>query len=228
MSETYFYILAIVVGVFLSTNPFSIHLFSKLLIAHKAKGTLKHKASLYGFLYLFLVWLWLSIIAVILYASFLSLSTKNLEYVSIAVAILGIIAGFIELKKYNWPKAHSEKKTMRLHKLLLKEMDLPAVVKLSLETIFANIASYIVPVLIFSVLVCFLSSPHISFLFIFTIALILSLIKVYLLNLMNVKMTAVLEWNQNSKSIFRLCIGAALVMLSWLLLLVISKVVRLN
>ena len=225
MSETYFYILAIVVGVFLSTNPFSIHLFSKLLIAHKAKGTLKHKASLYGFLYLFLVWLWLSIIAVILYASSLSLSTKNLEYVSIAVAILGIIAGFIELKKYNWPKAHSE---MLLHKLLLKETDLPAVVKLSLETIFANIASYIVPVLIFSVLVCFLSSPHISFLLIFTIALILSLIKVYLLNLMNVKMSAVLEWNQNSKSIFRLCIGAALVMLSWLLLLVISKVVRLN
>jgi len=228
VSETYFYILAIIVGLFLSTNPFSIHLFSKLLVAHKATGTTKHKTSLFGLLYLFLVWLWLSLTAIILYESFMSLSVKNLHYVAITVAGLGIIAGLLELKKYNWPKPHSTKKTMRIHESIHKTMNLAAVVKLSIETIVENIASYLMPVLLFSVLVCLLSSPSISFLLLFNFAMILSLVKIYILNSLNVKMSAVLEWNQNSKNIFRLCIGAGLVMLSWLILLVVAKVIGFN
>ena len=228
MSETYFYILALVVGAFLSTNPFAIHLFSKILVAHKATGTSRDKTSLFGLLYLFLVWLRLSVIAVIFYESLTSLSEKNLHYVAIAVAGLGIFAGFMELKKYNWPKTHSSKKTTRIHESIHKTMNLTAIARLSIETIFENIASFLMPVLIFSVLVSFLSNPRISFLLLFNFALILSLVKIYILNILKVKMSAVLEWNQNSKNMFRLCIGTGLVMLSWILLLVVSKVVRLN
>jgi len=228
MSETYFYILAVIAGIFLSTNPFAIHLYSKFLVAHKAKNTTQNITAGYGLLFIFLVWLWLFIIAAIVYETLLSLNAKELRYAAITIAGFGIIAGFFELKKYNWPKIHSSKKIARIHASIHKRINMISTVKLSMETIVENIASYVVPVLLFTALDCFLNTPTISFLLFFTFALIASLVKVYVLSLAKVRMSSILEWNQNSKNIFRLCIGSGLVMLSWILLLVVSKVVELN
>jgi hypothetical protein len=228
MNSVSLLLLAIVTGLFISTNPFAINVFSKLLATYKNKGSKGTVKMLHPFIYIATLWISLSAIGFICYSSLSSVNLKDSKYLAISLAGIGIIIGLLEIRKYYWPSKVSEKRTERIHRNLLKESGLLSVIKLSFETLSENLGSYIFATILFSVLMTFTSKPKVYYIFIFSAALLFSLIKILILKGLKINMTSVLEWNRERKNLFRICMGIGCILLSWLLLLVVSDVIGLK
>ena len=228
MNSHTFFLFSLIAGLFISTNPFAIDVFTKILAAHKGRNESATKRTLRAFIYILMIWTMLSAIGILFYLSLISTSLKSAQYLSIALAGIGVIVGLFEIKKYYWPKVISEKRTARIHRALVKESSLVSIIKLSLETLFENVGSYILPVLLFAVLMTFSKVSRIYYIPVFSVAVLFSLIKLLILSGTGIRMSAILEWNQNRKELFRICMGIGCILLSWLVLLVVSDVIGFN
>ena len=214
-----------------SINPCAIGVLI-LLVSVMSVIHSKKKMLTYGFLYVVAVYITylLAGIGLLYFLSFIPLAIA--QYISIAVAVIVIGAGLIEIKDYFWygqgiSLSIPSERAKQIHEMT-KKVTLPGVILLGIFVAAVELpctgAPYLAIILLlsqnFNIAAFFL-------LLLYNLIFIVPLIIILLLVAGGMKIQALKRWKQKSRAGMRLAIGTILVILGWLLISIASGIINL-
>ncbi len=220
-----------VTGLIDSINPCAIGvliLLASILISLKSKKEL----LLYGFLYIFAVFVTYILAGLGILYFFNAIPIAISEYISIAVGGIIVMAGLIEMKDYFWygqgiSLAISPKRAKQIHDMT-RRLTLPGVVFLGIFVAAVELpctgAPYMAILLLLSQ--SFDLAAAIMLLW-YNILFISPLIVILLLIYGGAKIQEVKRWKMQNRGVMRLAIGIVLIILGWLLILIANGTINL-
>lgn len=155
------------------------------------------------------------------------------EYISIAVGIIVVIAGFLEIKDYFWygqgfslaiPSKYVEKIKERMKKLSVGTVVFLGIFVSSVELPCTG-GPYLAITLLLSQN---FNLSALLLLIVYNIVFVLPLVIIVLLVLLGTKIQNIQNWKQMNKGFMRLLTGLLLVGLGWLLILIANGTINLN
>lgn len=215
-----------------SINPCAIGvliLLVSLMVVYKSK----REILIYGFIYVFFVFLTylLAGLGILYFLSSIPLSIS--EYISIIVGSLIVAAGLIEIKDFFWyghgiTLSISPEKAKRIHNMT-KNMTLPAMVFLGAFVAGVELPCTGGPYL---AILVFLSQNFnftaFLWLILYNIIFVMPLIVILLMVYLGFKVQRIKRWKQNNRHYMRLSTGVILVLLGWLLILIANGTINFN
>ena len=215
-----------------SINPCAIGvlilLVSVIVVSKKRNQMLK-----IGLLYISAVYLTYFAFGLGLIAFLASIPIILAEYISIAVGIIVVIAGFLEIKDYFWygqgfslaiPSKYIEKIKERMKKLSVGTVVFLGIFVSSVELPCTG-GPYLAITLLLSQN---FNLAALILLIIYNIIFVLPLAIIVLLVLLGTKIQNIQNWKQVNKGFMRLLTGLLLVALGWLLILIANGTINLN
>lgn len=215
-----------------SINPCAIGvlilLISTLLVAKK-----KGKMLSIGSLYIFAVFLTYLLLGLGLMTFLSAIPQVVAEYISIAVGLIVVFAGLVEVKDYFWygsgfslaiPYKYAKKIEDKMKKLSIGTVIFLGVFVASVELPCTG-GPYLAITLLLSQnfnLAAFL------LLILYNIIFVLPLIVILGLVLGGLKVKYIQQWKQNNRAYMRLATGLILIGLGWLLMLIANGTINLN
>ncbi len=215
-----------------SINPCAIGvliLLVSVLITFKSKKEL----LLYGFVYIFFVFLTylLAGLGILYFLNFIPLAVS--EYISIFVGSLIVVGGLIELKDFFWygqgiSLAISPARAKQIHKMVEK-LTLPGVVLLGAFVAGVELPCTGGPYLaILLILSQNFNATAFLMLVLYNIIFVLPLIVILFMVYSGLKIQYIKRWKQNNRAYMRLATGIILILLGWLLILIANGTINLN
>ena len=215
-----------------SINPCAIGvlilLVSTLIVTKRKSQMLR-----IGLLYILAVFLTYLIFGLGLTTFISSIPIVWAEYISIAVGLVVVYAGIIEIKDFFWygqgfslmiPMKYTEK-----IKSKMKKLSLGTIVFLGIFVASVELPCTGGPYLAITLLLAqnFNLSAFIL-LIIYNIIFVMPLLVILLMVMYGVKMQNIQKWKQSNKGYMRLFTGLLLIALGWLLMLIANGVINLN
>lgn len=225
MNDLSLILIAMVGGLLLGLNPVSISIFTSLLASTYGKGSKRQKVATVGLLYIATLGALLMIIGIALSSLFNSLSMHNLQVICLFIACVLVFAGLIYVKNYFW---YNNRENVNLtleamlHDKITKHSSLLNVMTTAAIAAYATIPSIGLPVVGFVAIATVVTFTTPSILLVYVTALLLPLMAILGFALYGTRLSAIIKWKQDSKAIFKLCIGLVCILLGWILLLGIN------
>lgn len=217
-----------------SVNPCAIGVLV-LLISTVIAGAKTKKALIkYGFAYIFAVFITYLVAGLGLVYFFTTIPIVVAEYISIAVAIIVIGAGLIEIKDFYWygrgfSLAIPPKYAKKIH-VLSKNLSIPGVMLLGAFVAGVELpctgAPYLAIITLLSQnfdLTAFALLLLYNFIFVLPLIVILLIVYFGVARVQDVK-----QWKQLNRNYMRLAVGLLLVVLGWVLILIASGVINIG
>ena len=215
-----------------SINPCAIGvliLLVSIMVVYKSKSELLY----YGFAYILFVFLaYLSAgLGILYFLSFIPLFVS--EYISIAVGLLIVIAGLIEIKDFFWygkgiSLSIPPNKAKQIHEMTRK-LTLPTMVFLGVFVAGVELPCTGGPYL---AILVFLSQNFnftaFLWLVLYNIIFVMPLIVILLMVYFGHKIQDIKRWKQANRKYMRLGTGIILILLGWLLILIANGTIALN
>lgn len=215
-----------------SINPCAIGvliLLVSIMVVYKSKREL----LLYGLVYIFFVFFTylLAGLGILYFLSSIPLFIS--EYISIAVGLLIVIAGLIEIKDFFWygqgiTLSIPPEKAKKIHDMT-KKVTLPAMIFLGAFVAGVELPCTGGPYL---AILVFLSQNFdltaFLWLIFYNIIFVMPLIVILLMVYFGLKIQNLKRWKQNNRTFMRLATGVILVALGWLLILIANGTINLN
>ena len=213
-----------------SINPCAIGvliLLASIMVVYKSKKEL----LAYGLIYIFFVFITylLAGLGILYFLSSVPLYIS--EYISIAVGLLIVAAGLIEIKDFFWygkgiSLAIPAEKAKQIHEMT-KKMTLPAMVILGIFVAGVELPCTGGPYL---AILVFLSQNFnftaFLWLVLYNIIFVMPLVVILLMVYFGLKIQHLKKWKQNNRIYMRLATGALLVVLGWLLILIANGTIN--
>lgn len=215
-----------------SINPCAIGvliLLVSMMVVYKSKREL----LIYGFIYIFFVFLTylLAGFGILYFLSSIPLLVS--EYISIVIGTLIVIAGLIEIKDFFWygkfiTLSIPAKKAKQIHEMAKK------VTPYAMVVLGAFVAGVELPctggpyLAILTMLSQNFNLAAFLMLILYNILFVMPLIIILLMVYFGYKIQSIKRWKQNNRAYMRLAIGAVLVFLGWLLILIANGTINLN
>ncbi len=215
-----------------SINPCAVGVLILLIstmVVYKSKKDL----LLYGFIYIFFVFLTylLAGFGILFFLSSIPLIVS--EYISIFVGTLIVIAGLIEIKDFFWygkfiALSIPPKKAKQIHEMTKK------VTPYAMILLGAFVAGVELPctggpyLAILTLLSQNFNLAAFFMLILYNILFVMPLIVILLMVHFGYKIQNLKRWKQNNRAYMRLAIGVILVFLGWLLILIANGTINLN
>ena len=215
-----------------SINPCAIGvlilLISMLVVTKKRDRMLK-----IGFLYIAAIYLTYFLIGLGLIAFLASVPLILAEYISIAVGMLIISAGIIEIKDYFWYGAGFSLmipyKYAKMIKEKMKKLSMPTVILLGIFVAIVEFPCTGGPYLAITLILAQnFNLSALILLIIYNIIFVAPLIIILLLVFFGIKVQDLQRWKQMNKKYMRLITGILLILLGWLLILIANGTINLN
>ena len=215
-----------------SINPCAIGvliLLVSIFVVYKSRKEL----LLYGFVYIFFVFLTylLAGFGILYFLSSIPLFIS--EYISIFVGLIIVIAGLIEIKDFFWygkgiTLAIPTEKAKQIHEMT-KKVTLPAMVFLGAFVAGVELPCTGGPYLAILTLL----SQNFNFaaflmLILYNIIFVLPLIAILLMVHFGFKIQNIKRWKQSKRAYMRLATGIILILLGWLLILIANGTITFN
>ena len=215
-----------------SVNPCAIGvlilLFSTLLATNKKK-----KILLYGSIYILMVYVTYFSAGLGLTAVLANIPQKFAEYISIAVGIVVVGAGLLEIKDFYWyghgiSLAIPQKRVKQIHKLM-QTVSAPTAMGLGVFVAAVELPCTGGPYLAITLIL----SQNFNFsalvlLAIYNVIFVMPLVVIMTLALFGTKMQDLKRWKNSNKAYMRLAIGLILIALGWLLMLIANGTINLT
>ena len=215
-----------------SINPCAIGVLI-LLVSIMVAFKTKREMMFYGLMYIFAVFLTyiLAGLGILFFLSSIPLYIS--EYISIAVGLLIVAAGLIEIKDFFWygqgiTLAIPQKRAKQIHEMT-KKVTLPGVLLLGAFVAGVELpctgAPYLAILLLLSQnfnLVAFLM------LILYNLIFIMPLLVILLLVHGGLKIQDIKRWKQANRTYMRFAIGVTLIALGWLLILIANGTITFN
>ena len=215
-----------------SINPCAIGvliLLASIMVVYKSKREL----LFYGFIYIFFVFITylLAGLGILYFLSSIPLYLS--EYISIAVGMLIVIAGLIEIKDFFWygqgiSLSIPPEKAKQIHEMT-KKVTLPAMVILGIFVAGVELPCTGGPYL---AILVFLSQNFdftaFMWLIFYNVIFVMPLIVILLMVYFGLKIQRLKRWKQNNRTYMRLATGVLLILLGWLLILIANGTITLN
>jgi cytochrome c biogenesis protein CcdA len=220
-----------VTGLIDSINPCAIGvliLLASILIALKSKKEL----LLYGFLYIFAVFVTYILAGLGILYFFNVIPIAISEYISIVVGAIIVGAGLLEIKDYFWygqgiSLAISSKRVKQIHELTRK-ISLPGVIFLGVFVAAVELpctgAPYMAILLLLSQNFDIVAAMMLLW---YNILFVSPLIVILLLIYGGTKVQEVKKWKMQNRASMRLAIGVTLIVLGWSLILIANGTINL-
>ena len=216
-----------------SINPCAIGvliLMISVLLANK--GSMKRLVGL-GILYIFSVFVVYLLAGIGLMYLFVSIPLYITEYLSIAVGILIIAAGILEIKDYFW---YGKWISLSIPYNLSKKIDkyaskvtIPGIIFLGAFVSAVELPCTGAPYLaIITLLSQYFDFTAVILLIIYNILFVAPLIVILILVASGKKLYEIKKWKQESRGYMRLFIGLTLIGLGWLLMLIANGKINLG
>ncbi len=231
--ESYIPTLGIVTitGLIDSINPCAIGvliLLASILIAMKSKREL----LLYGFLYIFAIFITyiLAGLGILYFFNVIPLAVS--EYISIVVGAIIVGAGLIEIKDFFWygegiSLAISPKRAKQIHEMT-RRVSLPGILILGVFVAAVELpctgAPYMAILLVLSQNFDFAAALMLVW---YNILFITPLIVILMLIYSGTKIQEVKRWKMHNRAAMRLTIGITLIVLGWMLILIANGTINL-
>lgn len=214
-----------------SINPCAIGVLILMVSVVMASGASKSRMLLLGSLYVFSVFGVYLLAGLGLAYFFTSIPLVVTLYISLAVGLLIIIAGFLEIKDYFWygrglslsiPAAFARK----LHNYSSRAT-IPGVMFLGAFVSAVELPCTGAPYLaIITMLSQYFDLTAFLLLVIYNVVFVLPLIVILLLVALGMKVVSIKEWKQRARGYMRLFIGLLLIALGWLLILIANGTIN--
>lgn len=222
----------IITGAIDSINPCAIGvlilLISTMLVAKKKSQMLK-----IGMMYILAIYVTYFLYGLGLTAFLAVIPIVIAEYISIAVGLIVVIAGLIEIKDYFWyghgfslmiPKRYVEKIKNRMQHLTVGTIIFLGVFVASVELPCTG-GPYLA--------ITMLLSQNFNFaaflmLVLYNIIFVLPLVIILFMVIFGMKIQNIQSWKQSNKGYMRLATGLILIALGWLLMLIANGTINLN
>lgn len=162
------------------------------------------------------------------------LTDQQAQFIAVVVAAIAIIAAVIEIKDYFWyGRGISHKPHKRLHTAIhtrtAKKITLFSSFALGIIAVGATASNIgLVTITIASLLAVSGIAPSPDWFIMFSACLLIGLLFVATAFTSGTKISAILNWKEESKAVMRLGSGLALLATAWLILLIISHTLRLG
>ena len=232
--QAYLPTLGTIVGTALidSINPCAIGVLI-LLVSIMVVYRSKRELLIYGLVYIFFVFFTylLAGLGILYFLSVIPLYIS--EYISIAVGILIVAAGLIEIKDFFWygqgiTLSIPPEKAKKIHEMT-KKVTLPAMVVLGAFVAGVELPCTGGPYL---AILMFLSQNFnfTAFLWLvfYNIIFVMPLIVILFMVYFGMKVQYLKRWKQNNRIYMRLATGIILVLLGWLLILIANGTINMN
>ena len=223
----------VVTGLVDSINPCAIGvlilLISVLLTGRKSRGRMLKV----GFAYVFAVFLTYLLAGIGLTAGLSFIPLSLAEYVSIAVAIVVVAAGILEIKDYFWygrglSLAISPGMAKRIHNRT-KNITVPAAVFLGVFVAAVELPCTGGPYLaVITLLSQNFDFTAVLYLILYNIIFVSPLVAILLMVAGGKKLHNIKKWKHRNRSYMRLLMGLLLVYLGWLLILIANGTINLG
>ncbi|HLC61347.1 MAG TPA: hypothetical protein VJJ52_08040 [Candidatus Nanoarchaeia archaeon] len=215
-----------------SINPCAIGvliLLISMLVVYKSKSDLLK----YGLLYIFFVFItyFLAGLGILYFLTVIPLYLS--EYISIAVGLLVVAAGLIEIKDFFWygrgiTLSIPGDKAKKIHKMARK-FTLPAMIALGVFVAGVELPCTGGPYL---AILVFLSQNFnfnaLMLLVFYNIIFVMPLIVILFMVYFGLKVQRLKRWKQNNRTYMRFATGIILIFLGWLLILIANGTINLN
>lgn len=215
-----------------SVNPCAIGvlilLLSTLVVSRRQQQILK-----IGALYVIAVYITYFLFGLGLIAFLAAIPLVAAEYVSIAVGVLVVGAGILEIKDYFWyGKGYSlaiPHKHVQTIKDKMRKLSVGTVVFLGVFVASVELPCTGGPYLAITLLLAQnFDLTALILLMIYNLIFVMPLIVIIGIVLAGTKLTQIQQWKQNTKATMRLATGLVLIALGWLLILIANGVINLN
>jgi hypothetical protein len=228
MSELGLLYFIITIGLLCGLTPTLIGMYCTLLASTYGRG--HSTKQIVGNSVLFFIGFvgTLTIFASGFWASLSGLSGVTVNYIAISVALLLAIAGAIEIKDYFWyGTSVSHKPHKKIAASIHKKLSSRASYGDALYTGIVAVAASVTNIGLSAIAVaCLLTVGAVSYnpgwLAMYALSIIFCLVIILCAVLGHTKISAIVQWNEQSKAVMRLSAGLALVVLSWVLLITIN------
>jgi hypothetical protein len=217
--------ITLVSGLLLSLNPVSISVFVALLSGSMGKGHSKIRTNITALCYLVSLFGLYTLAGMLLVIGFDLLDTRSVQNLGLAVASLSVIWGLMNIKDFYWYGPRRDAPgivTKSLHSKTVKKNSPRDAIALALASAYATLPSVGIPLLAYSTIVALVRPGYLNWPILLALVLMTPLIVIAALTNSGLKLSAILKWKEESKAIFRLCIGITMVVLGWLLFLLIN------
>ena len=215
-----------------SINPCAIGvliLLTSIMVVYKSKKELLE----YGLIYIFFVFITylLAGLGILYFLSSVPLYIS--EYISIAVGLLIVVAGLIEIKDFFWygrgiSLTIPPEKAKQIHEMT-KKVTLPAMVILGIFVAGVELPCTGGPYL---AILVFLSQNFnfTAFLWLvfYNIIFVMPLVVILFMVYFGMKIQNLKRWKQNNRAYMRLATGVILIALGWLLILIANGALSMN
>lgn len=225
MSNTSLITLIIVTGALLSLNPSTIAIFSALLAGSLGKGHSKVERHGVALSFLLASFFMYTIFGSLLIIFFNLFSHRALLNLSLVIAIVGVLWGLVNIKDYYWYGKHrdiSVRLAKTLHNRTVKKNDPISASMLGLIAAYAALPNIGIPLISFAAIITLIRPYNTNLMLLLACMLILPLVIIFMVSLNGLKLSSVLKWKEDSKGVFRLCIGLTTIFLGWILFLILN------
>ena len=225
MTNTSLFFFATVCGLLLALNPVSISIFTALLAVTLGKGHKRTQLYIVALTYLSTLWILFAFGSTILFAWLSSMNVSTLEFIGLCVSVIAIAWGLIGVKDYYWYGQRTKAPayiTRNLHMRTVKNNSPANAAALALIAAYATAPSMGIPLLSFITINALIKPFETAPTLWFATVLLSPLFVVLLLAARGTKLSAVIKWKQDSKAIFRLCIGLSTIVFGWVILLILN------
>ena len=223
----------ILTGLVDSINPCAIGVLILLVSTLIANKKDKWQMMRTGCLYVFVVFLTYFMFGLGLTAFISAIPIWVAEYISIAVGLLVVIAGLLEIKDYFWygegVSLHIPPKYAKMIQVKMKTLSTGSIIFLGAFVAAVELPCTGGPYLAITLLL----SQNFNFtafvmLIIYNIIFVLPLIVILILVFFGLKVQDVQKWKQSNKSYMRFFTGLLLIGLGWMLMLIANGTINLN
>ena len=215
-----------------SINPCAIGvlvLLISIMVVYKSKKEL----LFYGFVYIFFVYITYLLAGLGILYFLASVPLYISEYISIAVGLLIVIAGLIEIKDFFWygkgiTLSIPPEKAKQIHDMT-KNVTLPAMIILGIFVAGVELPCTGGPYL---AILVFLSQNFnftaFLWLLFYNVIFVMPLAVILLMVYFGLKVQHIKRWKQANRIYMRLSTGIILILLGWLLILIANGTINLN
>lgn len=230
MDAASLFTITMVSALLLALNPVSISIFVALLAGSLGKGHSKSQQHIVALTYLLSIFTLYGLGGVLVLNWLYILDMRTVMHISLIVGVLSITWGIVATKDFYWYTRRGESPkhlTSALHKLTVKNNDPVNAAKLAITAAYATLPSVGIPLIAYITIISILKPGEPAWVLLFAAIVMLPLFVIFALSLRGLKLSAVIKWKQDSKAIFRLCMGLVSIVFGWLLFLLVNGTLEL-
>lgn len=225
MSNASLICLIVTAGIFLSLNPSTIAIFCALLAGSLGKGHSKLDRHSVAISFLLATFFFYTIVGSLVIIILNSLSHQLMQNVALIVGFAGVVWGIMNIKEYFWYGKHRDisiRLANTLHHKTVKKNDPVNAGVLGFIAAYAALPSVGIPLLALSCIITLTKPYDTTSMLALGATLIAPLIIIFILSSRGLKLSSILKWKEDSKGVFRLCIGLTTIIISWMLFLILN------